>query len=139
MTKEKLSAARKAFMAYEKAVKAAQEALTTPTGFGGTIMTLSGEYQFVSYSCSECQISVSSSNRETWKFCPGCGAEIVRWDREPKTNIIMVECSVTYMRKCYQCRHEWNSKEETPEKCPKCKSPNWNMMEFVIERGIGKA
>jgi hypothetical protein len=92
----KIKAARKAFHAYEAAVKAAQEATADgPVRRLGTAVMVSqpsiGSY--IHFKCSECEFI----GYDDWKFCAGCGAEIMRFDRsnEPETNVAHVQVEVT--------------------------------------------
>jgi len=78
-TAERSLAVRKAFAAYEAAVKAAKDIIEQgpPKGLGGSVMTKVGEWG-QRYTCSEC--NNESPARHDWKFCPSCGSEIIRFD-----------------------------------------------------------
>jgi len=87
---KKIEAARKAFQAYERAVAAAREIIADGPvrGLGTTVMEAqysewrnSGPH---GYKCSECGFTARTSIEDGWKYCPGCGAEIVRFARDPE-------------------------------------------------------
>src|ERR1700678_3622742 len=79
----KSKAARKVFSAYERVVQAAQELIAAgpPRGLGGTVMVRDNYPHFYGadkFKCSECGFR---GEAESWKFCPGCSEEIMRFDR----------------------------------------------------------
>jgi DNA-directed RNA polymerase subunit RPC12/RpoP len=83
----KVRQASKAMEAYEKAVIAAQEMIAQGGlvhGLGATVMVGRLEPWIIeptSYVCAECSANCHTSGAKDWKFCPYCGAEILRWDR----------------------------------------------------------
>jgi predicted nucleic acid-binding Zn-ribbon protein len=89
----KIQAVKKAFEAYEKAVAAAREVIKDGPirGLGTCMMEVhysnSDPNRVESYKCTECGITLSTgwvSSVEGWKFCPGCGAEIMKFARDSK-------------------------------------------------------
>ena len=75
--------AREAFQAYEKAIKAAQEVIAAgPIPVSGTT-TVMTESHGGRYSCAECE---GSGFAKGWKFCPFCGAEIMRFENRSERN-----------------------------------------------------
>jgi|GEM_PF-3638393 len=88
---EQIEAARKAFQAYERAVTAAQEAIGDGPvhGLGTTVMVEKSNQNF---ECSECKF-IGWAN--SWKFCPSCGSEIMRFERPDlpgqKISFVVVE------------------------------------------------
>jgi hypothetical protein len=89
---EAIKVAREALAAYEKTVQAAEEVkkLGPPSGLGTCIMTDKGTgFYGVRYQCSECQHEEHGA--ASWKFCPHCGAGIVRFDkREGDAELVRV-------------------------------------------------
>jgi hypothetical protein len=95
----KIQAARKAFHAYERAVAAAREVMADGPvrGLGTTIL----EAQYpegmhrsdpTGFKCVECEVvHPGAVDVLGWKFCPGCGAEIMRFAREPEREPEKVE------------------------------------------------
>jgi rubrerythrin len=92
-TLDRSRAARKAFEAYEAAVKAAQEIIEQgpPKGLDSCVMTRDSDWH-QRYTCSECGDAGGASR--DWKFCPHCGSEIIRFD-EPEAEVRTVTVRVT--------------------------------------------
>ena len=95
-TSDKLKAAQEAFAAYERALQAAQDVVDDgpPTGLGTTLMIEVDRTEWSNkFACCECKKCVLHQGIPTWKFCPHCGAEIIRWKQrmEPKTITLPVE------------------------------------------------
>jgi DNA-directed RNA polymerase subunit RPC12/RpoP len=101
---DKIKAARRAFQAYERAVEAAQQAMAEGGliyGLGATVMV--GHFDSwgnepASYACAECGSTCPNVTRYSmndWKFCPFCGAEILRWDRKKHEETRTIKVKVT--------------------------------------------
>jgi len=94
---KQIQAARRAFAAYEKAVKIAEEiaASKPPRGLGVCVMTGTESSSMTSiaiaYECSEC----GGTGGKRCKFCPDCGAEIIRFETRPAPTTMIVSASVT--------------------------------------------
>ena len=91
---QNLEAVRNAIAAYEETL--AELKKVPPRAVGTTIIT-EGEKHFggsATYTCSECSHSERFQFCPTWKFCPYCGAEIIRFTLQPEPETITVAARV---------------------------------------------
>jgi|ERR1700677_2385448 hypothetical protein len=66
-----------------------------PNELSATIITVRAEGWGDALTCSECSLYTTvRGGFSDWKFCPGCGSQITRFDREESTSK-MVSISVT--------------------------------------------
>ena len=103
---DSIKLARKAFAAYEHAIAAAEEVrkLGPPRDLGTCIMTACGRYQMEQHECSEC--GHKTREKDGCKFCPHCGAEVIRFDHAPEPEAVKVMVTVTPEESSRQVHHE---------------------------------
>ena len=84
--KKNLSAARNAFDLVDEAITKAEtaiKALKHTRVPDTTVMLHVTTYSWTErYKCSNCEYQCGKES-VGWKFCPSCGAEIMRWEKSP--------------------------------------------------------
>jgi hypothetical protein len=126
--KPHIKAARRALQLYDLAVTAAEKfAAETPHLPGATIMRAVKHGFDHAYTCAECGMSCRDYETVSWKFCPGCGCEIIRFVRgevetviEPDVQVYKEEVVPEVVRVTYETA-EREAKAETAVREPKAK------------------